>query len=182
MSNNNRLDHARQPRGEAVAVRGTESLVVADEEFTNRLQQRALTLRQRLMPTKIERKTAEIELRMVGLAGDAKVEGYRMYLECQRQAVKETLEAFLAEGKIKSRREQTEFFNYNARELQQSINDSTATYFNDMDRRLTELENSGHHASIRKRHERMLEDRLDEFERNITLLMTRFASIPEEGV
>ena len=176
------VDRPRQPRGEIVANRGTESLVNMDDEFVARLQERQVGIIRRLMPNQADKKVAEYEARMVGLASEAKVENYRMFLELQRQAIKEALDDFLLQGKVKSRKGQTEFFEYHSRDLQKRVNDSTQEYFEDMTVRLAALAAANHPPTIRQRQERMLEQRMDEFENTITLLMSRFASIPEEGV
>ena len=182
MGKNTSLDRPREGRGEVVATKSTDTLVTTDDGFAQRLERRERSLIRRWFPDSAEKKVAEYETRMLGLASDAKVEGYRMYLEFQRQAIKEALDGFLQQGKVKSRKDQTEFFEYHARDLQQKVNNSTAEYFADMERRLTAIDTSNHRVSLRQREERMLETRMDEFENNITFLMGRFASIPEEGV
>ena len=89
---------------------------------------------------------------------------------------------FLEQGKVRSRHQRTEFFEYHRRDLQQKVNDSVTTHFQDMDRRLKELAASNLSPAIKLRQQRMFEQRMDEYDGTVTLLMQRFASIPSEGV
>jgi hypothetical protein len=182
MKRSNSLTKPRQETGEVVTVRSSEELVRHDQEFTERLNDRRRGLIRTFFPTKADKKIAEYEGKMVEQAAESKVEGYRMFLEFQRQAIKEALDGFLHEGKTRSRKNQTEFFEFHSRDLQQKVNDSTVGYFTDMEQRLVDLDKSTMRTTLRHRMERMLEQRMDEFETTITLLMARFASIPEEGV
>jgi hypothetical protein len=176
------LDRPRQGTGVTIATAGSESLARDDQEFGVRITERKRGLLRRLWPTEADTKIEEFETKMVTQAADTKVENYRMYCEFQRQVIKEALDAFLHQGKVKSRKDQTEFFEFHARELQQRINDSTGSYFRDMEHRLAELDTSNMRPELKARMERMLNQRIDEFEATITLLMGRFSSIPQEGV
>jgi hypothetical protein len=182
MNNRNNVDRTNRSPNAVVGSQGSEALVRADGEFTNRLSDRRRGLLQRLWPDASEKTVAEYEARMLEQAAEAKIEGFRMYVEFQRQAVKEALDGYLQTGKVRLRKEQAEFFEYHARDLQQRVNGSTSEYFLEMERRLADLEESNIRPSLRARMERMLDQRVDEFENTITLLMARFASIPQEGV
>lgn len=182
MSKNSSLERANRGRGEVVASKGTEVVAAADDEFAQRLADRKRNLFRTFFPSKAQKKIEEYETRMVGLAAEGRLENYRMYVELQRQVIKEALDDFLLQGKVRARDSQTEFFAIHQRDLQLRVNDITQQYFADMDDRFERLENSGHRVAIRQREERMLELRMDEFETTTNRLMTRFASIPEEGV
>jgi hypothetical protein len=182
MQKGTNLDRPRQGAEVSLAERGSESLARDDQAFGVRLTDRKQGLLRRLWPNEADKKIQEYEATMVTQAADAKVEGYRMYLEFQRQAIKEALDGVLHQGKVRSRKDQAEFFEFHSQDLQRKINDSTGEYFRDMDHRLAELERSNMRPDLKARMERMLTQRIDEFEATITLLMGKFASIPEEGV
>jgi len=149
--------------------------------FSKMLISRHRGIISRIFPSKAEQEADRFQSELMNSIGRSRIENFRMYKEFQRQAIKETFDAMLIEGKVKLRKDNTLFFAGHLKDLQSKVTMMSNEFMQECEQQVLKIESS-RTKMIRERQERMLEKRMDEFEESIELLMSSFQNILKEGV
>ena len=159
----------------------TTNQLTAEEDFSNRLLEAHRGILQRLWPSEADKEIEKLRSSLVEIQATSRVELFRQYKEFQCQSLRDVLDALLVKGKGELRGDTTREFAVHQAELATEIADLQEDFFEDFEQRLEKAEQTKS-KRIREAKERMLNDRIDEFERVVGILMRRFSDIIEEGV
>ena len=155
--------------------------LIAEDDFSNRLLEAHRGILQRLWPSEADKEIEKLRSSVVGIQATSRIELFRQYKEFHCQSLRDVLDAQLVKGKKELRGDTTREFAVHQAELATEIADLQENFFEDFEQRLEKAEQTKN-KRIREAKVRMLNDRIEEFERVVGVLMARFSEIIEEGV
>ena len=166
---------------EIIKISKHQDEIEGNNKFAMEIVNRKLSFIEQLLPTKEQKIARELRGKLIVQQGEASIERSRMNNEFFRQALKETYDKILRDGKEASRRESADRGTVNKAALDSKITKLTEDYFNEMEK-LEEAIFETKSENIKERKRRMLNDRMDEFENTVKILMEQYKKINEEGV
>ena len=166
---------------ELIKIEKHQEEIEGNNKFAMEIMNRKLSFIENLLPSKEQKIARELRGNLIKQQGEASLEKSRMNNEFFRQALKETYDKILRDGKEAGRRESADRGTVNKAALDSKISKLTEDYFNEMEK-LEEAIFETKSENIKERKRRMLNDRMGEFEGTVKILMEQYKKINEEGV
>ena len=157
------------------------SQLQAEDSLSNAMLEAHRGILSKLMPSEADRRVEKFKSDLMEKQAESRLELFRQHKEFQRQALKDALEALLAQGKMGLRGKTTEAFTTQYRELERSVRQIHNEFLKDCEERFKDAE-ATQHELIKKTKEQMIRNRIEEFSNAVNLLMARFSEIVKEGV
>ncbi|CAL2095766.1 conserved protein of unknown function [Tenacibaculum sp. 190524A02b] len=151
------------------------------KEIAQQILNRKISFLDRIAPSKEIRETMKYKADVLMQEAKSDLETRRMHNEFFRQGLAETFNKILIEGKKEIRGKLTRDGVKMKAQLDEIVNEISILYYDKMEK-LEESIMQTKSENMRNRKLQMLEDRLNEFDMTVKILMQKYQDINNEGV
>lgn len=167
--------------GGLINQNNTTNDIAGKKEIEQQILNRKVGFLERLLPGQETKKVIEFKTKALEQEAKSDLELRRMHNEFFRQGLAETYNKILTEGKRKVREEIALSGAVEMKNLQEKIQNITEEFLENMEQ-VEEKIYETKSDNIRNRKLRMYNNRLEEFENVISILMKKYEDISKEGV
>lgn len=154
---------------------------IETDQFIDQHLKRHVTFMQSVFGTESDKQVLKHQAQLIEQASNSRLEKHRMFSEFQRQAIQDSLDGILSQGKANIRGQNATYYTSKAMELQNTLDNMYLDFTNQISTKLGQLETI-ENETLRRRREEFLYKMDEDFLSDIGILIKKFRDILKEGV